>query len=108
LLRQDVLAEDVLQRYLRAAYLSGQRETALKTFERFAQELWTELDLEPMQATLELVQSLRTLKPLKNVVEKPQAKIPLELYSRRAWLGERPSRRGCGLLRSSWSVASLG
>lgn len=79
LLRHDLLAEDVLQNYLRAAYLAGQREAALKTYERFAQELHQELGLEPMQATQELAQTLRRSLPLAGVGQKKQSTIPLEV-----------------------------
>lgn len=79
LLRHDPLAEDVLQSYLRVAYLAGQRDIALKTYERFVQELWQELGLEPMQATQELAQTLRRSLPLKVKTAKPEPKIPLEV-----------------------------
>lgn len=79
LLRHNPLAEDVLQGYLRAAYLAGERETALRTYERFAQELRRELDLEPMEATVELAQSLRRSLPLELRPAKPLPRIPLEV-----------------------------
>ncbi len=79
LLRHDPLAEDVLQSYLRTAYLAGSREAALKTYERFVQELRRELGLEPMQATQELAQTLRRSLPLKVTAAQPAPRIPLEV-----------------------------
>lgn len=79
LLRQDPLAEDVLQGYLRAAYLAGEREVALRAYERFAQELWRELELEPMEATVGLAQTLRRALPLELKAQKPQPQVPLEV-----------------------------
>ncbi|GIW26133.1 AAA family ATPase [Meiothermus sp.] len=78
-LRQNLLAEDVLQNYLRAAYLAGQREAALRLYERFAQELKQELGLEPMRATLELAQALRRSEPLRAAPPKALPRIPLEV-----------------------------
>jgi DNA-binding SARP family transcriptional activator/tetratricopeptide (TPR) repeat protein len=79
LLRHDPLAEDVLQGYLRAAYLAGEREAALRAYERFAQELWRELELEPMGATVELAQTLRRALPLELKAKRPQPQVPLEV-----------------------------
>ncbi|MBO1435928.1 AAA family ATPase [Meiothermus sp. CFH 77666] len=79
ILRQNLLSEDVLQDYLRAAYLAGQREAALKLYERFAGELRQELGLEPMRATQELAQALRRSEPLQAVPPKPPPRIPLEV-----------------------------
>lgn len=79
LLRQDPLAEDVLQGYLRAAYLAGEREVALRAYERFAQELWRELELEPMEATVGLAQTLRRALPMELKAGKPQPQVPLEV-----------------------------
>lgn len=79
LLRHDPLAEDVLQGYLRAAYLAGEREAALRAYERFAQELGRELGLEPMEATQELAQTLRRGLPLELGAQKPRPLVPLEV-----------------------------
>ncbi|MGK0618131.1 ATP-binding protein [Meiothermus cerbereus] len=79
ILRHNLLAEDVLQNYMRAAYLAGQREAALRLYERFVQELKHELGLEPMQATQELAASLRRAEPLQAVAPKPPPRIPLEV-----------------------------
>lgn len=63
-LEQDDLAEDVLHAYLEAAYLAGNREEPIRVFEGFGQRLKTELQLEPLEATLKLVQTIRDAKPL--------------------------------------------
>lgn len=79
ILRHNLLAEDVLQNYLRAAYLAGQREAALRLYERFVQELEHELGLEPMRATQELAASLRRAEPPPMAAPKPPPRIPLEV-----------------------------
>ncbi len=95
LLRHDLLAEDILQHYLRTAYLAGQRDAALKTYQRFVQELKQELSLEPMQATQELAQTLRRSLPLRLSPPRLEARIPLEVLHPRAWWGVPPSRPAC-------------
>lgn len=79
ILRHNLLSEDVLQNYLRAAYLSGLREAALRLYERFVQELEHELGLEPMRATQELAASLRRAEPPPMAAPKPPPRIPLEV-----------------------------
>ena len=64
LLQSDQLAEDILQRYLRNAYAAGQREAALYAFESFAERLKDELDLDPLEATLDLVHTIREVREL--------------------------------------------
>jgi DNA-binding SARP family transcriptional activator len=64
ILEHDDLAEDVLHSYLESAYLSGSRDEALRAFERFRERLKTELQLEPLEATLRLAQTIREAKPL--------------------------------------------
>jgi DNA-binding SARP family transcriptional activator len=79
LLKHDLLVEDVVQAFIRSAYLSGQREAGIKMFERFASELHTELGLEPMQTTLDLIQNLRQSLPLEMKVAPATHHIPLEV-----------------------------
>jgi DNA-binding SARP family transcriptional activator len=79
LLRHDLLAEDVMQAYMRAAYLAGQRDAALRLFERFSTELERDLGLEPMQETQELVQRLRRSQPLQAPTQLTPSRIPLEV-----------------------------
>ncbi len=59
-LYSDFLAEDVVQLSMRAYALAGQKEKALKTFEVFRKSLLKELELEPVEATLELAEKIRT------------------------------------------------
>lgn len=59
LVEDDEPDENALRLYLRNAALGGQREEALRTYERFAQKLDEELGLEPLPATQKLVQALR-------------------------------------------------
>ncbi len=58
-LRHDVLAEEVLQAYLRSAFAAGQRERALALYQVFEAQLAEELSLEPLPATAALVARLR-------------------------------------------------
>ena len=64
-LERDDLAEDVLAAYLEAAYLAGQRDEALRAFERFRERLRDELDLEPLEATQQLADSIRRAEALR-------------------------------------------
>lgn len=59
LFKQEPLAEDVLQRYLRSAYLLGERDNALSAFNSFKRLLKEELDLEPLDETLELINTIK-------------------------------------------------
>ena len=59
LLERDTLAEDVLQRFLRCAYLNDQRGLALRRYEDFRQALEAELGLEPLETTVDLVKQIR-------------------------------------------------
>ena len=71
LLDANSFAEDALQSFLRNAYLSGQRETALEVAERFREGLADELGLEPLEETLDLIETVRLSKPLeKRAVER--------------------------------------
>ena len=58
-LRHDVLAEEVLQVYLKSAFAAGQRERALALYQVFEARLAEELSLEPLPATASLVARLR-------------------------------------------------
>lgn len=89
MVRQDLLAEDVLQAYLRIAHLAGQREAALRAYERFAQELRKELNLEPMRATKELAEVVRRGEAARRHADKPSAKHNLPSFSTR-FVGRRP------------------
>jgi DNA-binding SARP family transcriptional activator len=104
LLKHDLLVEDVVQAFIRSAYLSGQREAGIKMFERFASELQTELGLEPMQATLDLMQNLRQSLPLEVVVASVQHKIPLEVLKPLRSVGRETER--AALIRSRLAVVS--
>ncbi len=79
-LNYDDLSEDILQQYLRLAYLAGQREDALKQFEQFRQRLKDELDLEPLAETLELIHTLKqsTSLPIQ-VTQTSKPKVPLSV-----------------------------
>ncbi len=55
----DILAEDVLQAYLRCALASGQREEALRRYDHFVTHIAEAFALEPLDATVALVEALR-------------------------------------------------
>lgn len=59
LLRDDLLAEDVLQALLRVAAEAGERATALDLHERFCRLAASELGLAPMAETGALAEALR-------------------------------------------------
>jgi len=59
LLRDDLLAEDVLQALLRVAAEAGERATALDLHERFVRLAHGELGLAPMAETRALAEALR-------------------------------------------------
>jgi predicted ATPase len=61
LFKQDVMAEDTIQAYLRTALKSGQRNEALKAFELFQTTLFAELHLQPLESTKQLALALAQL-----------------------------------------------
>ncbi len=78
-LKQDDLAEDLLQRYLRAAYLADQKERALKVYRQFQIRLKDELGLEPLNETQGLVNTIEQSQSLTVPAQKsmPTQLIPL-------------------------------
>jgi predicted ATPase/DNA-binding SARP family transcriptional activator len=58
-LKIDLLAEDIVQAYLRVAAQAGHRLEALKLFESFKSMLSLELGLMPLETTLQLAADLR-------------------------------------------------
>ena len=58
-LRQDGLAEDVLQAYMGAAARCGHREQALKAYETFVKQLESEFGMEPLEGTQGLAERIR-------------------------------------------------
>jgi predicted ATPase/DNA-binding SARP family transcriptional activator len=58
-LKTDLLAEDIVQAYLRVASQAGHRADALKVFESFKSMLSLELGLMPLETTLQLAADLR-------------------------------------------------
>ncbi len=79
LLRVNPLEEDILQAYLEAAYLAGQRDDALKMYQRFVTLLRQELDLEPLQKTQQLATMIQQAAPLTLRDLAPIPDIPLSL-----------------------------
>lgn len=58
ILTADPLDEEALQGYLRMLFLVGKRRQALDAYEHFQDELERELDIEPLEATRALLESL--------------------------------------------------
>jgi predicted ATPase/DNA-binding SARP family transcriptional activator len=67
-LKEDALAEDILQAYLRTAQQT-QRSEALKAYEGFKTLLHRELGLEPLEATQQLAQALHQSSPTELAVQ---------------------------------------
>ncbi|NOK78959.1 MAG: hypothetical protein GFH24_608416n3 [Chloroflexi bacterium AL-N5] len=59
LLALDELDEEVMQQHLRHLALAGQKDTALKCFAAFSKLLKDELDSEPLDESLELIEQIR-------------------------------------------------
>lgn len=74
LLRDDPLAEDVLQAYLKNLYLAGRRGAALIAYERFTHSLKTELGLTPLETTEHLITTIRRAEPLAEMPTTPAAR----------------------------------
>ena len=60
----DPLAEDVVEATMRALYLSGRRDAALALYTSFASELASELGLEPLPSTSELLERISANQPV--------------------------------------------
>jgi predicted ATPase/DNA-binding SARP family transcriptional activator len=60
----DELEEDTFQTHLRHLALSGQKDLALKRFANFSKLLTDELDSQPLEETLELIEQIRHDKPI--------------------------------------------
>jgi predicted ATPase/DNA-binding SARP family transcriptional activator len=75
---EDSLDEEALQALARATYLGGRREEASRLLERFAARLLTELGLEPLPATIELMRQLRSGAVPQTGVERPPTVAPLD------------------------------
>ena len=58
-LRHDPLDEEALQGHLRALHAAGRRTQALEAFKTFRRTLERELAIEPLEATLALVEAIR-------------------------------------------------
>jgi DNA-binding SARP family transcriptional activator/FixJ family two-component response regulator len=59
ILEKDNCREDIHRRLMRCYFQNGQRERALKQFQKCTEALKTELEVEPTESTIELYQKLR-------------------------------------------------
>ncbi|MDQ3460496.1 MAG: hypothetical protein M3498_14535 [Deinococcota bacterium] len=64
LIRDNPMAEDALQSFMRNACLCGRREPALRAYHAFALELQRELGLAPLEATSALAERIRRARAL--------------------------------------------
>ncbi len=71
-LKQDALAEEALQAYVRNLYQLGQRVEAIKAFDTFKTRLKDELDMEPLEQTLALMTNLQNSQAKSQTSEQPQ------------------------------------
>jgi DNA-binding SARP family transcriptional activator len=75
LLDDDILAEDIVQRYMGLCYNLGDSSEALRVFDVFSQTLSVELGLKPLPETMKLAETIRTSQPLRKtqtVLVQPQ------------------------------------
>ncbi len=93
-LERDDLAEDVLAAYLEAAYLAGQRDEALRAFERFRERLRDELDLEPLETTQHLAERIRRAEALPGMpdVQPVRPDVPLRVQRPPSLIGRDAER----------------
>ena len=77
LFKQDVMAEDTIQAYLRTALKSGKRKDALRAFELFQTTLLKELHLQPLESTKQLALLLEQLSdaPERQLLSTPEPKL---------------------------------
>lgn len=59
ILEKDICREDVYRRLMRCYYRQGQRDKAIKTFQKCTEALKSELEVEPTSATYKLYQQIR-------------------------------------------------
>lgn len=79
LMQSDTLAEDVLQAYMRNAYLGGQRQRAVEAYDRFARLLQAEMQLEPLPETQELARTVRSATSLGGAPARSTRRTPLQV-----------------------------
>jgi predicted ATPase len=77
LLKHDPLDEEALQLYLRVLHLTGKRNQALEAFDNFRAVLKRELDVEPLETTRALMESLGQA-PTSTSVGKPLHNLPAQ------------------------------
>ncbi len=96
LLTHDPLAEDVVALYLESAYLAGQRDDALRAYETFKTLLKKELELEPLQETEALAETIRRADTVQSKVKgeaKEESKVPLTVLRPPKLIGREEEQR---------------
>ncbi len=93
LLVYDPLAEDVLALYLENAYLAGQRDEALKSYEAFKTLLAKELDLAPLQETVALAETMRRAERVQKQAVVKETKVPLSVLRPPKLIGREREQR---------------
>ncbi len=89
----DPLEEDVLALYLENAYLAGARDEALKTYETFKSLLAKELDLEPLQETATLAETIRRTERVQKQETVKEGKVPLSVLRPPRLVGREKEQR---------------
>ncbi|MFA7460079.1 MAG: AAA family ATPase [Trueperaceae bacterium] len=79
LLAGDELDEELLQAFMRNAYLAGQRSHAVQAYERFAQQLAHEVGLEPLPETRSLLETITSAAPLAGAPARRAPAAPLQV-----------------------------
>jgi DNA-binding SARP family transcriptional activator len=92
----DPLEEDVLALYLESAYLAGQRDEALKTYEMFKTILAKELDLKPLQETTALAETIRRAEQVQKQEVVKEGKVPLSVLRPPRLIGREKDQRTLG------------
>jgi DNA-binding SARP family transcriptional activator len=106
LLKYDALAEDVLALYLEQAYLAGQRDEALRIYTQFEKNLADELDLEPMDSTRALVETIRRAEVVKPIETPLESQVPLVISRPPRLMGREKEQRQLEKTKASVVIVS--
>lgn len=95
-LAQDLLAEDVVQSYMRLSYRTGGREEALRLYTEFRERLDSELGLAPLEETEALAALIRRAAPVNIRPGKPTESVPLAVQHPPRAVGRDAARAALG------------
>jgi DNA-binding SARP family transcriptional activator/Tfp pilus assembly protein PilF len=104
-LELEPLAEDVVQTLARNLYLAGKRDAALETLTQFSNMLRKELGLDPMQETLNLLETVRRAETLTTKTSRgAKRQVPLEVLRPPQFIGR---EHELGTLRDTQRVVLI-